>query len=307
MTSFNFDQFLQTRQPGMSLHARHTVGMLDALDEEDVVNKIDDGLPLTLSACVQRYGNTYFKLKLSGDMAWDLDRLTNIACVLDRNVQPYYVTLDGNEQYVDVDQLLALWHKVASRPVLARLVASTLMIEQPIGRASAFEKPVGLMSKICPVIIDESDGKLDAFPVARARGYCGVSSKSCKGIYKSLINAARCELWNGTQGAGQYFMSAEDLITQGGLSVQQDLTLASFLGITHIERNGHHYVSGLATCGADEGSALAESHPDLYDKTPPRLRIVAGRLSVQSCAAASGFATSVVPRTHSDARMTGIQ
>jgi hypothetical protein len=181
------------------------------------------------------------------------------------------------------------------------------MIEQPIGRASAFDKPVGAMSKIRPVIIDESDGTLDAFPEARAQGYRGVSTKSCKGIYKSLINAARCESWNATEGAGYYLMSAEDLITQGGLSVQQDLTLASFLGITHIERNGHHYVSGLATCGPDERRAFVQAHPDLYEGTPPMLHIMAGRLSGQSCATASGFATSVVPQTGNDARMAGIQ
>jgi len=41
------------------------------------------------------------------------------------------------------------------------------------------------------VIIDESDGTLDAFPQARRLGYTGVSSKTCKGFYKSIVNAAR--------------------------------------------------------------------------------------------------------------------
>ena len=43
-----------------------------------------------------------------------------------------------------------------------------------------------------PVLIDESDETLDAFPRARALGYTGVSSKLCKGLYKSLLNRARC-------------------------------------------------------------------------------------------------------------------
>ena len=43
-----------------------------------------------------------------------------------------------------------------------------------------------------------------------------------------------------------YFMSAEDLTTQAGLSVQQDLALVNLLGIGHVERNGHHYVNGMA-------------------------------------------------------------
>ena len=33
--------------------------------------------------------------------------------------------------------------------------------------------------------------RYDAFPRARKLGYRGISSKSCKGIYKSLINGAR--------------------------------------------------------------------------------------------------------------------
>ena len=41
-------------------------------------------------------------------------------------------------------------------------------------------------------------------------------------------------------------MSAEDLTTQAGLSVQQDLALVNLLGIRHVERNGHHYVNGMA-------------------------------------------------------------
>ena len=44
---------------------------------------------------------------------------------------------------------------------------------------------------------------------------------------------------------GRYFMSAEDLTTQAGVAVQQDLALATLIGATHVERNGHHYVDGM--------------------------------------------------------------
>ena len=91
------------------------------------------------------------------------------------------------------------------------------------------------------MIIDESDDSLDAFPRAKALGYRGVSSKTCKGFYKSLINAARCAAW----GDG-YFMTGEDLTIQAGIALQQDLALVSLLGLTHVERNGHHYVNGMA-------------------------------------------------------------
>ena len=35
-----------------------------------------------------------------------------------------------------------------------------------------------------------------SIPAARALGYRGISSKSCKGIYKSLINATRAAKWS---------------------------------------------------------------------------------------------------------------
>jgi hypothetical protein len=56
----------------------------------------------------------------------------------------------------------------------------------------------------------------------------------------------RCAWWNAEGASRRYFLSGEDLTTQAGLALQQDLALAATLGITHIERNGHHYVDGFA-------------------------------------------------------------
>jgi hypothetical protein len=68
------------------------------------------------------------------------------------------------------------------------------------------------------------------FPAARALGYRGISAKSCKGFYRALLNRARIAHWN-TQGESPpYFMSCEDLTTQGGIAVQQDLALATLVG-----------------------------------------------------------------------------
>ena len=111
-----------------------------------------------------------------------------------------------------------------------------------------------LLSAEKPVIIDESDDSLDAFPRAKALGYKGVSSKTCKGIYKSLINAARCKEW----GDG-YFMTGEDLTIQAGLALQQDLALVSLLGLTHVERNGHHYVNGMAGLPRENKTRFSKS------------------------------------------------
>ena len=79
-----------------------------------------------------------------------------------------------------------------------------------------------MLARSNPLLIDESDATLDAFPAARALGYSGVSSKTCKGLYKSIINAARCAAWNADAASPRFFLSAEDLTTQAGVAVQQE-------------------------------------------------------------------------------------
>ena len=92
-------------------------------------------------------------------------------------------------------------------------------------------------------------------------------------------------------------MSAEDLTTQAGLAVQQDLALVALLGLGHVERNGHHYVRGLAALPPTEQAAFLAAHPDLYvrDGDLVRLRIDAGRLAIGSLAC-PGFAAAAEPQ-----------
>jgi len=164
-------------------------------------------------------------------------------------------------------------------------------------RAVTLETDIAALASAKPVLIDEADGTLDAFPAAVARGYTGVSSKNCKGFYKSLLNAARCARRNG-EGGPRFFMSGEDLTTQAGLAVQQDLALVNLLGLRHVERNGHHYVHGFVGQGAsrDEQRGFADAHPDLYegDADNLRLRLHDGRLHLKSLDQ-PGFATGAHP------------
>ena len=157
---------------------------------------------------------------------------------------PLHITLDGNEQYEDVDAVVDLWSAMEAEPALQQLCAATLFIEQPIKRQVALARSIAPLARFRPVIIDESDGELDAFVRARILGYGGVSSKNCKGFYKSIVNLARCRLWNAEGGNAGYFLSGEDLTTQAGLSVQQDLALVALLGLADVERNGHHFIDG---------------------------------------------------------------
>ncbi len=295
LAGFELDAWLRTLSLPSTLDARHTVGLLDPIRAADVKEPRRDGLPETLEQVVQTYGHSYFKLKVGGNLDEDVARLGSIASVLDTIPSPYYVTLDGNEQYDDVESASALWDRIAETPKLKRLAASVLFIEQPIGRVRALSHSVATLARRKPLLIDESDDDITAFAHAKTLGYTGVSIKACKGLYKSILNAARCVHWNATEG-GRFFMSAEDLTCQAGVAVQQDLAIAALLGLGHVERNGHHFVDGMAGIDELEQHSFLMAHPDLYEQSAGavRLRIAGGMLAIGSLACA-GFGVGAEP------------
>ncbi|MBP1094672.1 enolase-like domain-containing protein [Bradyrhizobium diazoefficiens] len=274
--------FLSSRKPLPRVAIRHTVGLDDTVEGKGGVADAHENA-----------GASYFKLKLSGDPAADAARLARIGKELDTLGRSYKVTLDANEQYADLAALQALMdrldHDSDLRPIASRL----LYVEQPMPRDITRQSPLGSLAAR-GFIIDEADDSYDAFPAARALGYHGISSKSCKGLYKSIVNATRAAKWSG--GGEKFFVTSEDLTCQAGLAVQQDLALGAFLGVTHAERNGHHYVDGFGDTPAAEAAAFAAAHPDLYADAGQgiRLSIHNGDLLTGSLHAA-GFATSVHP------------
>jgi L-alanine-DL-glutamate epimerase-like enolase superfamily enzyme len=291
--------FLAGLEPANRIAARHTVGLSDPITSLEHGSPVGDGLPETLEEVIARYGHRWFKLKVGGDVKADVERLGAIAGVLDRIAEPYRASLDGNEQYRDVDGVLDLWRAIKAEPRLRRLASSIVFIEQPIKRQNALAGLEMLAEALPPVIIDESDDSLDAFPRAKALGYRGVSSKTCKGIYKSLINAARCAQWG-----PDYFMTGEDLTVQAGIALQQDLALVSLLGLAHVERNGHHYVNGMAGLPAGEQEAFLSRHDDVYERShgAVRLRIREGMIQMRSLDC-PGFASRVLPDWSAMGRM----
>src|SRR5260370_8834970 len=102
-----------------------------------------------------------------------------MATVLDGIAGSYHVSLDGNEQYDGLDALLDLWRRMQASPRLKRLVASILFIEQPINRKHALDLDVSALSRIRPVIIDESNPDLPPFPLARPLAYTAPSHQLC--------------------------------------------------------------------------------------------------------------------------------
>ena len=262
---------------------RHTVGLDDQVE----------GGKGGVADIKENSGARYFKLKLNGNPDADTARLIRIGRELVTLSYDYRVTLDANEQYADLTALGALVDRLGGDSALEPIAAKLLYIEQPMPRDIFRQSPLGTLAAF-DFIIDEADDCYDAFPVARALGYRGISSKSCKGIYKSVVNATRAAKWSA--GGEKFFITGEDLTCQAGLAVQQDLALGALIGVTHAERNGHHYVDGFGGTSAAEAQAFLAAHPDLYvsDGNNIRLSIHDGDL-VTGSLATPGFATSVHP------------
>src|SRR6202011_4022302 len=275
-------RFLAGRRRLERIAIRHTVGLDDQVEGAGGVADTRENA-----------GARYFKLKLNGDPRADTARLIHIGKQLATLSYDYRVTLDANEQYADLTDLSVLADRLDRDSALKPIAAKLLYIEQPMPRDITKASPLASLAAR-DFIIDEADDSYDAFLNARALGYRGISSKSCKGVYKSIINATRAGKWSAE--GEKCFIAGEDLTCQAGLGVQQDLALGALIGITHAERNGHHYVDGFGDTPVAEAQAFLAAHPDLYvsDGNRIRLSIHDGDLLTGSLAT-PGFATSVHP------------
>jgi hypothetical protein len=274
-------QFLAGRARLERVAIRHTVGLDDKVEGAGGVADPKENT-----------GARFFKLKLNGDPEADTARLVRIGNELATLAYDYRVSLDANEQYADLSALGTLVDRLDRDSALRPIATKLLYIEQPMPRDITRQSPLGQLGR--DFIIDEADDSYDAFPAARTLGYRGISSKSCKGIYKSIVNATRAAKWS--VASEKFFVTGEDLTCQAGLAVQQDLALGALIGVTHAERNGHHYVDGFADTPIAEAQAFLASHPDLYihDGNKIRLSIHDGDLLTESLVTA-GFATAVHP------------
>jgi L-alanine-DL-glutamate epimerase-like enolase superfamily enzyme len=275
--------------PTRSLFIRHTVGLGDPIRDADIGpdDRLDDGIPQSLESWIREAGVRYFKIKVSADLNADRARLAAIAQLLDEALpEKYQVTLDGNEQFPSCDALESWYAAMEFEKDLRNLLGRVIFIEQPIERTSALspEAAAGLerAGELPPVIIDESDDSIDSFKRAVALGYRGTSVKNCKGVLKGFLNKMLVDHFNGL-GNG-YLLSGEDLCNQPIVPLQQDLCTLGALGLTHAERNGHHYCGTLDHLSPFELADCLDAHGTLYEPfgQSARLRIRDGRINLVS-------------------------
>lgn len=276
------------RTPARNIEVRHTVGMQDPLTATEITagQRCADGLPQALEEDVRAYGLRLFKVKIGAGREADLARLRAIRTVLDATAPSnWQFSVDANEQYTDLDDLVGLLIDLHAEPDLGRRL---LYVEQPLPRHLTFDPDsapaVARAAALAPLLIDEADVDPHAFPRALELGYRGVSVKNCKGVLRAVVNHARCAR---LRAAGTpAFQSAEDLTNLPVVALQQDLATIQALGLPHAERNGHHYFAGLAHLPAGEAAAAFAAHPDLYRRHDDgyAVKIEGGALAVDSLA-----------------------
>lgn len=282
-------------QPLGRVIARHTIGMVDPLTDGEIAveDRLADGLPQSLEACIARYGLCHFKIKVNGDLESDVERLRRIASILQSQAgDDYAFTLDGNEQFRELGGFREYWQQVSSHDELQAFFGRLMFVEQPFHRdvalnADVLEDLVDWQARP-PLIIDESDARPDSLAQALALGYHGTSHKNCKGVFRGVVNACLlAELNRGSPGA--YIMSGEDLANIGPVALLQDLVVASTLGVESVERNGHHYFAGLSAFPEAVQSQVLAAHDDLYGRADggwPTLALRNGGLDLRTVHAA---------------------
>jgi hypothetical protein len=281
---------LLPEQPLTRIIVRHTIGLGDPLTEDDIEEPLDDGLPHSLEASIREYGLTHFKVKICGELDRDRARLAGIYKVLQSTVTgDFLITFDGNEQFNDIASFRSHWEEYRKDEAIRPLLDHILFVEQPLHRDHALgdgvQAALESWPEAPPLIIDESEAALDSLPRALVLGYSGTSHKNCKGVMKGVINAMRVEKCRRDDPKRDWVLSGEDLANVGPVALLQDLAVLASLGVSHVERNGHHYFRGLSAFSDRVQEEVLRAHGDLYRRHEndfATVRIASGRIEIRS-------------------------
>lgn len=220
-----------------TLFLYHLVGSLDPLSKDDLNRKIDDGLPETLEDWIRSQQLSHLKIKLTGkELDADVGRVVEIDRIASRAfpTKPFSYSLDFNEACENEDYVIDFLERLER--LNREAVPKIHYIEQPMGRDLRLRKEVTMhrVSRLKPVVIDESLTDLEMLRFAKQQGYSGIAVKACKGISDSILLSAAAKQW----GMKIY---VQDLTCIGG-SFMASASLASRIqGVTAVEGNGRQY------------------------------------------------------------------
>jgi len=229
------------KRPAPSIFLYHSVGASDPIVEQDIKQRIGDGLPETLPEWIERDQITHIKIKLNGaDLKADVERVLSIERAAAETqqrlgVQQWKYCCDFNERCQDVGYLMSFLDQIKQRA--PEVLSRVQYIEQPTARdlKANLNNRMHQAAKIVPVVIDESLVDLESFHLSRKLGYSGVALKVCKGQSHAVLMAAAGQKYKS-------FLCVQDL-TCPGASLVHSASLASHIpGVFTIEANSRQYV-----------------------------------------------------------------
>ena len=250
------DQYT-TRHPKPDMPLYHLIGALDPLTDQDIVKRLNDGLPETLPEWIMADGLTHLKIKLNGDdLEWDIARVLAIDQITaetqaHRGVSTWHYSADFNETCQNVDYLLEFLHRIqeGAGQAFDRLA----YIEQPTDRdlEAHPENKMHKASEIKPVVIDESLTDFETLLLAREQGYSGVALKACKGQSQALLMGAAAQEYG-------MFLAVQDLTCPGASFLHSAGLAARIRGVTAIEGNARQFCPS-----ANDG--WREEYPEIFE------------------------------------------
>ena len=243
-------------QPLDTTRLRHTVGLADALTPTDIAieDRVTDGLPQDLEASIRAYGCAISRSRCSADPERDFPRLRRIVALLEHETSgQWHVTLDGNENFHDFAAFRSYWETARAGlrcPALVRACSSSssrctaiMRCQTTMGTSSAPGR-IGRRSS--------STSRTGRSATSRARSRSAMQAPVTRTARASSRGSPTRPVLRLGHGAGRAaVLTGEDLANLGPVALLQDLAMMALLGISHVERNGHHYYRGLSMLPAD--------------------------------------------------------
>jgi L-alanine-DL-glutamate epimerase-like enolase superfamily enzyme len=226
-------------KPRMPLY--HLVSAIDPIEDADIVQRVNDGLPETLPEWIRYNGLTHLKIKLNGDdRKWDVERVLRVDKVTtqtqaQRGVRDWVYSLDFNEKCPNVEYLLDFLHEVKRRAPQG--YERIQYVEQPTARdlKAHPENEMHAAAKLVPVVIDESLTDVEALLIACQMGYTGVALKACKGQSHMMLIASIGE-------KHKLFLCVQDLTCPGASLIQSAGLAAHVPDVAAIEANARQFM-----------------------------------------------------------------
>ena len=269
------------RKPTVTI--RHTVGHTDPLYRSEIQGESENPMNYSLEEFIDRYQFRHFKIKITDKIPESLQRLSQIAALLEQKVGgDYYITLDGNETFGSMEQVREFVEQMAKDNSLSIFKGRVLYLEQPFHRdglrnlTQKDRDDIDTIQKKYHVrlLIDESGDQWNSYALAIKQGIHGTSLKLCKGVFHALTDVAMAKCLNGAGGSQEYFVSAEDLTVAGPGNLLHSLDLFSALRVLHAELNGFCKTTPLGDRTPNEVEHALENYPNLYRRVNGRVLLV---------------------------------